>query len=53
MHRVVERVALDSTFGPMIIEGDDEHLFSIQFVDGSANEVSSQPETTSPESRIR
>jgi methylated-DNA-[protein]-cysteine S-methyltransferase len=48
MHRVIERVAFNSTFGPMIIEGDDEHLFSIQFVDGSANEVSAQPETSSP-----
>ncbi len=48
MNKTAERVVIDSTFGPLMIEGDDDHLFSIQFVDGSKYEISSQPHPSSP-----
>lgn len=48
MHRNVERFVIDSTFGPLIIEGDDVHLFSIQFADGTDEDISSGSKPSSP-----
>ncbi len=48
MQSVVERVVIDSAFGPLIIEGDEHHLFSVRFADGTRQEEMSSAECSSP-----